>query len=495
MTRVRGRPAISLFAFLCCAFVFVDFARANSWPVARFTNGTVGVQNAGGKVMVNSNELHVVGDIEANGALVVKGDLVVKGGHVLPPKCMPPGGDKLQYNGTHWFCVCVESWSGETCETPPSPPPSPPPLPPPSPPPPPYELLERSPVSAGTVHTCALLDDKSVKCWGRNDIGQLGLGDKDGRGDASGEMGDNLPAVDLGTGRSAMAIAVGQSHTCAILDDKSVKCWGYNYYGQLGLGDTNSRGDESGEMGENLPAVDLGTGRSAMAIAVGQSHTCAILDDKSVKCWGNNGQGQLGLGDTNRRGDASGEMGDKLPAVDLGTGRSATAIAAGNYHTCALLDDKSVKCWGYNDQGQLGLGDSNTRGDASGEMGDNLPTVDLGTGRSATAIAVGSHTCALLDDKSMKCWGTNGNGELGLGDTNSRGDASGEMGDNLPAVDLGHAATAISAGQYHTCAILDEKSVKCWGHNGNGQLGLGDRNTRGDASGEMGDNLPAVDLG
>jgi len=321
MTRVLGRPAISHFAFFCCycwAFACVDFARANNsgWPVARFTNGTVGVQNAGGKVMVNSNELHVVGDIEANGALVVKGDLVVKGKHLLPPKCMPPGGDKLQYNGTHWFCVCAEGWTGETCETPPPPPPSPPPLPPPSPPPSPYAVLETPPIATGTYHTCAILDDKSVKCWGDNGYGQLGLGDRIARGGAPGQMGENLTAVDLGTGRSATAIAAGQSHTCAILDDASVKCWGDNYYGKLGLGDTNRRGDESGEMGDNLPAVDLGTGRSATAIAVGSQHTCAILDDKSVKCWGSGSQ--LGLGDYNARGDASGEMGDNLPAVDLG---------------------------------------------------------------------------------------------------------------------------------------------------------------------------------
>jgi len=352
-------------------------------------------------------------------------------------------------------------------------------------------------ISAGESHTCALLDDKSVKCWGRNNYGQLGLGDTNYRGDASGEMGDDLLAVDLGTGRSATAIAVGNFHTCAILDEKSVKCWGNNYYGQLGLGDKNTRGDASGEMGDDLPAVDLGTGRSATAISAGRYHTCAILDDKSVKCWGNNYYGELGLGDTNYRGDASGEMGDDLPAVDLGTGRSATAISAGQYHTCAILDDKSVKCWGNNGYGQLGLGDKNTRGDASDEMGDDLPAVDLGTGRSATAIAVGNfHTCAILDDTSVKCWGDSGYGQLGLGDKNIRGDASGEMGDNLPAVDLGHAATAISAGQYHTCAIiLHEKSVKCWGYNNYGQLGLGDKNIRGDASGEMGENLPAVDLG
>jgi len=157
-----------------------------------------------------------------------------------------------------------------------------------------------------------------------------------------------------------------------------VKCWGGNFWnGQLGLGDTNDRGDASGEMGDNLPAVDLGTGRTATAIAAGGFQTCAILDDKSVKCWGKNHHGQLGLGDTNARGDASGEMGDNLPAVDLGTGRSATAIATAPWRTCALLDDTSVKCWGRNVFGTLGLGDTIDRGGSPGEMGNNLPAIDV----------------------------------------------------------------------------------------------------------------------
>jgi len=351
--------------------------------------------------------------------------------------------------------------------------------------------------AAGGYHTCALLDDKSLKCWGNNNNGQLGLGDNKDRGDASGEMGENLPAVDLGTGRTATAIAASRDHMCALLDDKSVKCWGYNTNGQLGLGDTNQRGDASGEMGDDLPAVDLGTGRVATAIVLGQRFTCALLFDKSVKCWGDNGSGNLGIGDTDHRGDRADEMGDNLPTVNLGTGRLATSITAGHAHMCALLDDKSVKCWGYNYFGGLGQGHRQSRGGSSWHMGDNLPAVDLGTGRTATAIAAGGyHTCALLDDKSVKCWGYNNNGQLGIGDTKDRGDAYGEMGDNLPAVDLGtgRTATAIAAGGYHTCALLDDKSLKCWGKNSNGQLGLGDTKDRGDVSGEMGDDLPAVDL-
>ena len=356
-------------------------------------------------------------------------------------------------------------------------------------------------ITAGSTHTCARLDVRTLKCWGLNDQGQLGLGDVAHRGDAGGEMGDALPTVGLATDRVRTPLAVGASerHTCAVLDDGAVRCWGFNNLGQLGLGDTADRGDQPEEMGDVSPPVDLGAARRATAIAPGSFHTCALLDDGAVKCWGANG-GQLGLGDTTNRGDGPGEMGDALPPVDLGTGRTATAIAAGGAHTCALLDNGTVKCWGNNGSGQLGLGDTATRGDGPGEMGDALPPVDLGTGRTATAISIGpgaSTTCALLDNGTVKCWGDNGHGQLGLGDTVDRGDGPGEMGDALPAVDLGtgRTATAVAAGLHHVCATLDTRALKCWGEGGAGQLGLGSPDDRGDAPGEMGNALPAVSLG
>jgi alpha-tubulin suppressor-like RCC1 family protein len=411
------------------------------------------------------------------------------------------------------------------------------------------------PITAGSAHSCFILDNGSVKCWGANASGQLGLGNTNNRGDGLNEMGDNLTAVDLGTGRTVRDIEAGDNHTCAILDNESVKCWGANASGQLGLGDTNNRGDASGEMGDTLLSVDLGTLRTAKAIASGYAHTCAILDNESVKCWGANTSGQLGLGNTNNRGDESSQMGDSLTAVDLGTGRTAKAIAAGYQHTCVILDNESVKCWGLNDKGQLGIGSnsgSNVKmGDGSGEMGDSLPAVDLGSGRTAKAISAGyqhtcvildnasvncwgnglngqlgrgenktekrpksdpidlgsgrnakaivtgnSHTCVMLDNSSTKCWGYNASGQLGLGDTINLGDGSNEMGDSLLSIDLGTGKTtrAISAGDSHTCSILDNSSIKCWGANASGQLGLGHTNNRGDNSSEMGDNLPVISL-
>jgi alpha-tubulin suppressor-like RCC1 family protein len=404
-------------------------------------------------------------------------------------------------------------------------------------------------LAAGRGSTCIILDTGTLKCWGSNASGRLGLGDTTSRGDQPNEMGANLPVVDLGTGRAARSVAIGNGHACAILDDGGVKCWGLNSDGQLGLGDRVTRGDGPGEMGDALPYVDLGvgrtarslaagthhtcaildtggvkcwgqnisgalghtgsavppggalqyvdlgTGRTAKALAAGEASTCAILDDDRLKCWGNNTYGQAGLGDRNSRGDNPNEMGDNLPAVDLGPGRYARAVASHTYHTCALLDDGSVKCWGYN-HGELGVGEStNDRGDQPNEMGANLPVIELGPGRTATAIDVGEqHSCALLDDGSVKCWGGNGYGELGLGDTRWRGDEPGELGANLPVVDLGPGAVVVQlvAGAAYNCVRLASSDVKCWGVNGGGQLGLGDTNARGDAPGEMGASLPAL---
>ena len=125
-----------------------------------------------------------------------------------------------------------------------------------------------------------------------------------------------------------------------------------------------------------LRSINLGTGRTATAISAGNEHSCAILDNASVKCWGENAQGQLGIDNTNLMGDETGDMGDNLPSIDLGTGRTATAIAAGYFHSCAALDNGAVKCWGDNFYGQLGIGTTDDMGNNTGEMAD-LTGIDL----------------------------------------------------------------------------------------------------------------------
>jgi E3 ubiquitin-protein ligase HERC3 len=370
-------------------------------------------------------------------------------------------------------CTCAAGYAGETCQP---------------------VTLQVVSVTAGR---CALFDDGSVKCWGNNSDGQLGRGDTMSRGDEPGEMGDALLPVALGTGRSVKSLTAGYAHTCALLDDNSVRCWGYNATGQLGQGDTISRGDEPGEMGDALLPVTLGTGRSAKNVTAGGSYVCALLDDNSVKCWGYNATGQLGQGDTISRGDEPGEMGDALLPVALGTGRSANSLAAGSLHACALLDDNSVKCWGDNRGGQLGQGDLSKRGDGAGEMGDALMPIALGTGRLAKSVTTGgAHTCALLNDNAVKCWGFNLEGQLGQGDTSSRGVATGQMGDAMSAVALGtgRSAKGVTSAGANTCAYLDDNSVKCWGYNNDGQLGQGDMTGRGVRSGQMGDALLPIKL-
>ena len=347
-------------------------------------------------------------------------------------------------------------------------------------------------IAVGSEHACGIDLTGRVKCWGAGANGRLGLGDTANRGDAGGEMGDALPAVDLGTGRTATSISAGSVHTCALLDNGQVKCWGNNAQGRLGLGDANARGDNAGEMGDSLPAVSLGTGRTAVAIAAAGSHTCALLDNAQVKCWGNNASGQLGYGDTTARGDNAGEMGNSLPAVDLGPGQSVRAVTVGVGFSCALLTNGKVKCWGGSNVGQLGYGGTAALGNAPGEMGVDLPAVDLGRGRTVESLASGdAHSCAILDDRSLKCWGSGGVGRLGLGNTANRGDGPDEMGDALPAVDLGtgRVATVVTAGEAHTCALLDDATVKCWGFNASGQLGQGNTTTRGDGANEMGNSL------
>ena len=344
-------------------------------------------------------------------------------------------------------------------------------------------------VALGVSHACALLTGGKVKCWGTNLSGQLGLGDVLARGDQPGEMGAALPFVDLGPGQVAVELSLGGTHSCARLVGGQVKCWGGNDYGQLGLGDTLARGDQPGEMGAALPAVNIGA--AAISLSVGDHYACALLDDGQVKCWGLNMNGELGRGDTASRGDGPGEMGNALLAVPLAAGQTVIALSAGGYHNCALLSGGGLKCWGGNN-GELGIGDGDNRGDQPGEMGAALPFVDLAPNKPVSVSAGGSTTCALMDDKSVRCWGLGG--YIGLGDKLTRGDNPGEMGLALPAVDLGAPALAVHSGGHH-CALFAGGKIKCWGWNVAGQLGLGDVADRGDQPGEMGDALPFVSLG
>jgi len=358
-----------------------------------------------------------------------------------------------------------------------------------------------STLDSGAYHTCAILASSVVKCWGANDSGQLGLGDTAIRGDASGDMGNALPVVNLGTDVIPLSIYAGLTHTCVVTTAHRVKCWGSNTYGELGLGDITNRGGLTSQMGDNLPYVDLGPYRTATALALGNEYTCALLDNATVTCWGSNQYGQLGIGSTDTIGDISTEMGEALLPVDIGTDRRVVSIVSQMAGMCALLDDATIKCWGNNMNGTLGIGTTTNRGNGVGLMGDNLPAVAFSSSLTPVELAgaIGA-TCARFEDATVRCWGLNAMGLLGTGDTANRGDDAGEVA-ALTAIDLGsgHSAKHIfGSNGMNFCALLDDDSLKCWGNNADANLGIGMGATDtdwGNATGEMGDHLPTVDLG
>lgn len=371
----------------------------------------------------------------------------------------------------------------------------------------------RATLAAGSSHTCALVtgpgaEGPRVKCWGSNDEGELGLGDTRARGIKDKQMGDGLPAVGLPAGAPVVAVAAAQRRSCALRADGVMHCWGDNTGGALGLGDEDSRGGRPGQAAA-LPAIRLPG--PAASIALGDMHSCAVLVDGGVACWGFNKDGQLGLGDVSPRSGAVDGSGAGLPLVALGTGLAARALAAGRAHTCGLFtgDATLVKCWGYGGDGSLGLADTDSRGGAPGQMGDALPRVELGADfRVAALVAGSSHTCARSLDGRVKCWGGNRTGQLGAGHTNAPGRKPGQSrtpaatGEGLAVVDLGTDLEVVdlAAGSSHTCAIVRCRAdrttgLKCWGWNGSGGLGIGLGSQRGGQPGEMGDALPFVELG
>ena len=348
-------------------------------------------------------------------------------------------------------------------------------------------------VQVGTDHTCALLDNGTVKCWGNGSYGKLGSESTINLGDNSGEMGAALNTIALPSGRTAVSIATGDRNTCALLDNNALACWG----NPIGTSDNIQHGSTSNTMGDNLPQLSVSSSHAITAYAVGDLFACVVLDNATLKCFGSNLSGNLGVPTSTSSLGAEGDMGDTLPTVNLGTGVAVRAIALGKNHVCAIVNTGQVKCWGYNQYGQLGNGSTANLGDDAGEMGDNLPFVNLGSGRTATAISAGAnHTCAILDNNTLKCWGFNGYGQLGQGTGTTRGDNPGEMGDALAAVNFDSTTTIsrVVVGEQHTCVMFVDFTVRCFGRGGDGQLGYGNSDNKGDDPALMGSALPSYSV-
>jgi len=255
-------------------------------------------------------------------------------------------------------------------------------------------------ISAGYDHTCAVLSSRAVKCWGYNWYGELGDGSN---------IDSNVP-VDVVGISDAISISAGYDHTCAVLSSRAVKCWGANWYGQLGDGSSNTISSVPVDVVGISDAISIAAGGDHTCallssgavkcwgcIAAGGDHTCALLSSGAVKCWGWNNYGQLGDGSN---------ISSNVP-VDVVGISDAISIAAEYWHTCAVLSSGAVKCWGDNEVGQLGDGSSNTI--------SSVP-VDVVGISDAISIAAGYwHTCALLSSGAVKCWGSGLHGELGNG--------------------------------------------------------------------------------
>jgi alpha-tubulin suppressor-like RCC1 family protein len=276
-------------------------------------------------------------------------------------------------------------------------------------------------VGAGWGHTCAIKQDGSLWCWGWNGYGQLGDGTNTSR---------NTPVQIMSSG--VTSVSLGDSHTCAIKQDGSLWCWGNNYYRQLGDGTNTIR---------TTPVQIMSSGVSS--VALGGYHTCAVKTDGSLWCWGRNDSGQLGDGTYTDR---------TTPVQIMSSGVSSVAL--GYAHTCAVRADGSLWCWGRNDSGQLGDGTYTDR---------TTPVQIMSSGVSSVALG-GGHTCAVKTDGSLWCWGRNDSGQLGDGTW---------TGKNTPVQIMSSGVSSVALGGGHTCAVKTDGSLWCWGYNNSGQLGDG----------------------
>lgn len=326
-------------------------------------------------------------------------------------------------------------------------------------------------VSAGGLHTCALTTAGALRCWGWNRYGQLGLPIRyNGKlifpkpmevplgpflALAAGEdhncavRGDSTFVCwgadyfrPTGGDYLVTMVAAGDRHSCALTQAGGVKCWGFNFAGQLGDGTTIDR---------STPADVTGLTSGVVAIAAGRGYSCAVTQSGGVKCWGLNAWGQLGDGTTI----------DRLTPVNVrGLHKGVAAISPGSGSTCALTNAGGVRCWGANEVGELGDGTTEDQ---------HVPVKVKGLSRGVVALSpmsAGSrHTCVVTDDGRVKCWGYNGYGQLGLGNTDNQ---------LVPmVVPRLRNAISVSVGERHTCAVTRLRGIKCWGNNDFGQLGDG----------------------
>ncbi len=335
--------------------------------------------------------------------------------------------------------------------------------------------VDRRTVVAGANHTCALLSSGAIRCWGSGANGRLGYNSTNSVGDGIGAA--ITSAGDVPLGGLAIQISAGNGHTCAVLATGGVRCWGVGGSGQLGYNNALNVGDSAGT--SILAAGDVPLGGSATQVAAGFLHTCALLVGGAVRCWGSGSNGPLGYNNGASVGDGVGLA--ITAAGDVPLGGIATQISVSNTVSCALLTTGAVRCWGFGGGGVLGYNNINTVGAGVTAI---IAAGDVPLGGSATRIFTGgSHTCALLTTGGVRCWGAGANGRLGYNALANVGDGIGVSIITAGDVATGGIATEVSVGSQHTCALLNSGALRCWGNGTDGRLGYNSVNAVGDGIG------------
>ncbi|HVS14811.1 MAG TPA: GH25 family lysozyme [Thermoanaerobaculia bacterium] len=315
----------------------------------------------------------------------------------------------------------------------------------------------------GLRHGCLLDERDAALCWGDALDGQLGV---DPATLAERHLGrPTRAAAGPVPGAPALAsLTAGWVHTCGLTHEGGVACWGDNALGQLGREGTAA-----------VDAAPVAGLADVSALSAGGLHTCAVDGAGAIACWGDGTSGQLGAGSTD---DAF------APVAVQGLGAAATAVAAGAYHTCALLADGSVSCWGDNRFGQVGDGTRERRMVAT-------PVSGL-AGPARTVAAGSSFSCALLEDGTVQCWGSDELGELGSGRPSApAGEQNASPAAGSAVAGLPGPAVLLAAAGTHACARLQDGGTSCWGGNDSGQLGDGTRQLRRSAVAWRGARPPA----
>ncbi len=305
-------------------------------------------------------------------------------------------------------------------------------------------------LSLGDAYSCARFNDRTAQCWGKNDHGALGDGTMMNRPSPTGvsSLTDvaQIAAGGLFEQDTCVLRPSPPQHSCARLFDGTVRCWGDNREGQLGDGTL---------MTSTTPVKVKGL-EKVTAIALRRQHTCALLATGTVMCWGANANGQLGDG-------TAVNSSTPTPVVGLA---DVVQIAVGAAHTCARKRDRTVWCWGLNDYGQLGIGTA---------VEEHRPRQTTNLVDVVEVALGGGHSCARLLDGSVKCWGANAADQLGFKTTTAcacGGTSSCAMTPE-PVPGLAE-VTDLALGARHTCVrVKAGGTVKCWGQNVSGQLGDG----------------------